>query len=75
MTLLALSDMTKKFERTEQLGILQGRERHVVESAHVEDIALAVMDATNQSPHGVFSVPTVSRAVDMPCSKVWCVMR
>lgn len=75
MTPRALRDMMKKFERTGQLGILSGRGRHVVESASVEDVALAVVDATSQSPHGVVSVPTVSRAIDLPYTTVWRVMR
>ena len=46
-----------------------------MESARVEDVALAFVDATSQSPHGVVSVPTVSRAIDMPYSTAWRVMR
>lgn len=66
--------MMKKFERTGQLGILLGRGWKPVDSARVEDVAMAVVEATCQSPHGVVSVPAVSRAVDMPYSTVWQVM-
>lgn len=75
MTPRALRDMMKKFETTGQLGILPGRGRKPVSSASVEDVATAVVEATSQDPHGVVSVPAISRAVDMPYSTVWQVMR
>ncbi|GBM63013.1 hypothetical protein AVEN_12287-1 [Araneus ventricosus] len=52
MSSCALRKMIQKFETTGQLGILPGRERKQIPSSRVEDVAIAVVEASNQSPHG-----------------------
>ncbi|GBN07598.1 hypothetical protein AVEN_260997-1 [Araneus ventricosus] len=62
--------MIQKFETTGRLDILPGRGRKQIPSSSVEDLAIAVVDSSSQSPHGSVSVPVVSRVLDMPYSTV-----
>lgn len=46
-----------------------------IPSSSVEDVATAVVDASNQSPHGNVSVPVVSLVLDIPYSTVRKILR
>ncbi|GBN56346.1 hypothetical protein AVEN_11436-1 [Araneus ventricosus] len=70
MSLSALRKMIQKFETTGQLGILPVRGRKQIASSSFEDVATAVFEASNQSPHGSASVLVFSRVLDMPYSTV-----
>ncbi|GBM11606.1 hypothetical protein AVEN_180153-1 [Araneus ventricosus] len=48
----ALRKMKQKFKTTGQLGILPGRGRKQIPSTSVEDVAIAVVETSSQSPHG-----------------------
>ncbi|GBM97647.1 hypothetical protein AVEN_68127-1 [Araneus ventricosus] len=65
----------QKFEITGQLGILPSRARKQIPSSSVEDVATAVVEASNQSPHGSVRVPVVSLVLDMPYSTVRKILR
>ncbi|GFY24865.1 uncharacterized protein TNCV_2690561 [Trichonephila clavipes] len=66
----ALKNMMVKFEITLQLGVLPGRKRKRIDTTVEEHIASAVVEASSESPNGTYSVPTISRTLDMPCSTV-----
>ncbi|GBO24951.1 hypothetical protein AVEN_195266-1 [Araneus ventricosus] len=70
MSPCALRMMIQKFETTGRLDILPGRGRKQIPSSSVEDLAIAVVDSSSQSPHGSVNVPVVSRVLDMPYSTV-----
>ncbi|GBO22421.1 hypothetical protein AVEN_37093-1 [Araneus ventricosus] len=59
MSSCALRKMIQKLETTGQLGILPGREQKQIPSSRVEDVAIAVVEASSQSPHGSVSAPIV----------------
>ncbi|GBM43349.1 hypothetical protein AVEN_166094-1 [Araneus ventricosus] len=52
MSPCALLKKVQEFETTGQLGILPGRGRKQIPSSSVEDVGTAVVEASNQSPHG-----------------------
>ncbi|GBL77712.1 hypothetical protein AVEN_152931-1 [Araneus ventricosus] len=70
MSRSALRKMIQKFETIGQLGIFPGRRRKQILTSSVEDVAIAVVEANSQSPHGNVSVPDVSRVLDMPARKI-----
>ncbi|GFY02073.1 hypothetical protein TNCV_5099341 [Trichonephila clavipes] len=67
--LLAFSGFTHQCGRTE-LGVLSRRGQKRDKTAVVEDIATAVVKASTESLHGIVSIPTISRTLDMSYSSV-----
>ncbi|GFY28708.1 DUF4817 domain-containing protein [Trichonephila clavipes] len=64
-----------KIREIRQLGVLPGRGRKRVNTAVVEDITTAVVEASSESLYGAVSVWTISRTLGMAYSTVRHIMR
>ncbi|GFU53830.1 DUF4817 domain-containing protein [Trichonephila clavipes] len=65
MLTYVLKHMMVKFEKTGQLGVLPRRGRKRDKTAVVENIAIAVVEASTESFHEIFSVPKISCTLDI----------